>query len=112
MIDNNNNNKTIISNSSKRAFEGLLQLLNLNLSSNALRTIPTDAFIGLPSLRKLDLSHNFLSKLDNKTHGVLDDLLSLEDVSNGTEIQVKKNKKKEKTEKYFSYSREKSSERK
>lgn len=65
---------------SKRSFEGLLQLLNLNLSSNAIHTIPTDAFIGLPSLRKLDLSHNFISKLDNKTHGVLDDLLSLEEV--------------------------------
>ncbi|KAL9918993.1 insulin like growth factor binding protein acid labile subunit convoluted isoform 1-T3 [Glossina fuscipes fuscipes] len=66
---------------SKRAFEGLLQLLNLNLSANAIETIPNDAFIGLPSLRKLDLSYNFLTKLDNKTHGVLDDLLSLEDLN-------------------------------
>ncbi|KAI8126994.1 hypothetical protein FF38_08671 [Lucilia cuprina] len=65
----------------KRSFEGLLQLLNLNLSSNVLHNIPTEAFIGLPSLRKLDLSHNFITKLDNKTHGVLDDLLSLEDLN-------------------------------
>lgn len=63
---------------SKRAFEGLLQLLTLNLSSNGLQQLPNDIFIGLPSLRTLDLSHNSLSKLDNKTHGVLDDLLSLE----------------------------------
>lgn len=64
--------------SSKRAFEGLLQLLTLNLSANGLQQLPNDIFIGLPSLRTLDLSHNALSKLDNKTHGVLDDLLSLE----------------------------------
>lgn len=48
---------------------------------NALKTIPNEVFFGLPSLRKLDLSYNRISKLDNKTHGVLDDLLSLEDVS-------------------------------
>uniref|UniRef100_A0A0K8UFK7 Insulin-like growth factor-binding protein complex acid labile subunit n=1 Tax=Bactrocera latifrons TaxID=174628 RepID=A0A0K8UFK7_BACLA len=66
---------------SKRSFEGLLQLLTLNLSSNAIKSIPMDAFIGLPSLRKLDLSFNQISKLDNKTNGVLDDLLSLEELN-------------------------------
>lgn len=50
------------------------------MSSNGLKTIPNEVFFGLPSLRKLDLSHNKISKLDNKTHGVLDDLLSLEEV--------------------------------
>ncbi|XP_034651599.1 chaoptin isoform X2 [Drosophila subobscura] len=63
---------------SKRAFEGLLQLLNLNLSSNGIKHLQNDIFFGLPSLRTLDLSHNSLAKLDNKTNGVLDDLLSLE----------------------------------
>lgn len=33
------------------------------------------------SLRTLDLSHNQLERLDNKTHGLLDDCLSLERVS-------------------------------
>ncbi|XP_030384456.1 insulin-like growth factor-binding protein complex acid labile subunit [Scaptodrosophila lebanonensis] len=67
-----------VSDISKRAFEGLLQLLTLNMSSNDLQQLSNDIFIGLPSLRILDLSHNAISKLDNKTHGVLDDLLSLE----------------------------------
>lgn len=62
---------------SKRAFEGLLQLLQLNLSRNAIQLIPNDAFIGLPSLRGLDLSFNRITKLDNKTNGIFDDLLSL-----------------------------------
>lgn len=48
---------------------------------NNIQTIPTDAFIGLVSLRSLDLSHNQLKKIDNKTNGVLDDCLSLEKVS-------------------------------
>lgn len=64
-----------------RAFDGLLQLLTLNLSANALKTIPNGAFTGMVSLKKLDLSHNLLEKLDNKTHGVLDDCLSLEMVN-------------------------------
>ncbi|XP_075166758.1 insulin like growth factor binding protein acid labile subunit convoluted [Haematobia irritans] len=70
-----------VTNLTKRSFDGLLQLLNLNLSSNALKTIPNEVFFGLPSLRKLDLSYNKISKLDNKTNGVLDDLLSLEELN-------------------------------
>lgn len=35
---------------------------------------------GLVSLRELDLSYNRIEKLDNKTHGLLDDCLSLEKV--------------------------------
>ena len=61
-----------------RAFEGLLQLLTLNLTSNKLTHIPNGAFQSLVSLRSLDLSHNKLERLDNKTHGLLDDCLSLE----------------------------------
>jgi len=53
-------------------------LLTLNLSSNGIQQLQNDIFIGLPSLRNLDLSFNSLTKLDNKTNGVLDDLLSLE----------------------------------
>lgn len=51
------------------------------MSSNQIKTIPTDAFTGLVSLRQLDLSFNQLRKLDNKTNGVIDDCLSLESVS-------------------------------
>nr|XP_029727427.1 LOW QUALITY PROTEIN: toll-like receptor 6 [Aedes albopictus] len=65
---------------SERAFDGLLQLLNLNMSNNLLRSIPNDAFHGLVSLRKLDVSYNLLSTLDNKTNGLLDDCLSLEEI--------------------------------
>uniref|UniRef100_A0A182NUG8 LRRCT domain-containing protein n=1 Tax=Anopheles dirus TaxID=7168 RepID=A0A182NUG8_9DIPT len=64
----------------ERAFDGLLQLLTLNMSGNALRTVPNGAFVGLVSLRRLDLSHNLLSTLDNKTHGLLESCLSLEEV--------------------------------
>ena len=42
--------------------------------------IPLQMFIGLVSLRTLDLSHNVVETLDNKTHGLLDDCLSLERV--------------------------------
>ncbi|XP_043785504.1 insulin-like growth factor-binding protein complex acid labile subunit [Apis laboriosa] len=66
---------------SVRAFEGLLQLLTLNLTNNKISHIPNGAFQGLVSLRTLDLSHNELEKLDNKTHGLLDDCLSLERVN-------------------------------
>ncbi|XP_048514607.1 chaoptin isoform X2 [Athalia rosae] len=70
-----------IRNVSNRAFEGLLQLLTLNLSSNSISRIPNGAFQGLVSLRTLDLSHNLIEKMDNKTHGLLDDCLSLERVN-------------------------------
>lgn len=70
-----------IHNISNRAFEGLLQLLTLNLTANNITYIPNGAFQGLVSLRTLDLSHNHLEKLDNKTHGLLDDCLSLERVN-------------------------------
>ena len=66
---------------SVRAFEGLLQLLTLNLTNNKIGHIPNGAFQGLVSLRTLDLSRNELEKLDNKTHGLLDDCLSLERVN-------------------------------
>lgn len=66
--------------SSKKAFDGLLQLLTLNLSKNAIETIPLDAFFGLVSLRKMDLSHNFIEKLDNKTNSIFEDCLSLQEV--------------------------------
>ncbi|CAL7941377.1 unnamed protein product [Xylocopa violacea] len=70
-----------IKNVSVRAFEGLLQLLTLNLTNNKLSYIPNGAFQGLVSLRTLDLSNNMLEKLDNKTHGLLDDCLSLERIN-------------------------------
>lgn len=67
-----------IHNINNRAFEGLLQLLTLNLTKNNISYIPNGAFQGLVSLRTLDLSYNKLERLDNKTHGLLDDCLSLE----------------------------------
>ncbi|XP_039433042.1 chaoptin-like [Culex pipiens pallens] len=69
-----------LTNISSRAFDGLLQLLTLNMSNNLLRSIPNDAFLGLVSLRQLDVSHNLLSSLDNKTNGLLDDCLSLDEI--------------------------------
>ncbi|XP_059473755.1 chondroadherin-like protein [Neocloeon triangulifer] len=74
LAHNNMNNVSV------RAFEGLLQLLTLNLSHNNITQIPNGAFQSLVSLRKLDLSHNGLEKLDNKSHGLLDDCLSLEKI--------------------------------
>lgn len=67
-------------NFSKKAFDGLLALLTLNLSSNSLETIPNDAFASLVALRVLDLSHNMIEKLDNKTNSILEDCLSLNQV--------------------------------
>ncbi|XP_061510197.1 toll-like receptor 6 [Anopheles gambiae] len=64
-----------------RAFDGLLQLLTLNMSRNVLRSVPNGAFFGLVSLRRLDLSHNLLTTIDNKTHGLLDDCLSLDELN-------------------------------
>lgn len=65
---------------SERAFDGLLQLLTLNLSMNAIKHIPINAFVGLVSLQQMDLSHNLIEKLDNKTNGALDNCLSLRKV--------------------------------
>ncbi|XP_052754285.1 chaoptin isoform X2 [Galleria mellonella] len=65
---------------SQLSFNGMQQLINLTLSGNHLSYIPNEAFKGLVALRKLDLSNNLLEKIDNKTNGLLDDLLSLEKV--------------------------------
>jgi Leucine-rich repeat (LRR) protein len=73
---------------SKKAFEGLLQLITLNLSQNAIENIPTDAFFGLVSLRQMDLSNNIIEKLDNKTHSVFEDCLSLQEVSTKIILRV------------------------
>ncbi|XP_022909438.2 protein artichoke [Onthophagus taurus] len=70
-----------IGNVSEKAFDGLLQMLKLNLTHNNLTYIPNGAFLGLVALKTLDLSFNKIEKLDNKTHGLLDDLLSLEHIN-------------------------------
>ncbi|CAH0599912.1 unnamed protein product [Chrysodeixis includens] len=64
-----------------RSFNGMQQLLHLSLSGNRLESVTNEAFKGLVALRHLDLSYNFLEKIDNKTHGLLDDCLSLERVN-------------------------------
>ena len=63
------------------AFEGLLQLVKLDLSSNNLSYVPPGAFQSLVALRELDLSRNKLYRLQNKTHGLFDDCLSIRKVS-------------------------------
>ncbi|KAI5638062.1 leucine rich repeat domain-containing protein [Phthorimaea operculella] len=70
-----------ISSVEQKSFQGLQQLLDLSLSGNQLEHIPNEAFKTLVALRKLDLSYNTLEKIDNKTHGLLDDCLSLEMVN-------------------------------
>lgn len=98
LASNNIHNVTV------KAFEGLLQLLVLNLKNNNLTRIPNGAFTGalfsfqtnlitikqielisgLVSLRTLDLSGNRIERIDNRTHGLLDDCLSLDKVSYST----------------------------
>ncbi|XP_031345757.1 chondroadherin-like protein [Photinus pyralis] len=51
------------------------------MSNNKIAHIPNGALQGLVSLRTLDLSGNELEKLDNKTHGLLDDCFSIERVN-------------------------------
>jgi len=62
------------------AFEGLLQIVNITLRENNLTYIPPGAFKSLVALRNLDLSHNRLEKLENKTHGLLEDCLSIRSI--------------------------------
>ena len=66
-----------ISNVSLNAFEGLLQLILVDLSNNNLTFIPPGAFATLVALQSINLSHNRLEKLENKTHGLFDDCLSI-----------------------------------
>jgi len=72
-LDNNGLNEI-----SPFAFDGLLQLINLTLSGNKIVSLTSEAFKGLVSLQLLDLSNNKLTRLENKTHSLLEDLLSLE----------------------------------
>lgn len=46
------------------ALSGLPELLRLNLSFNKLRKISPDDLIGLDQLRLLDVSHNYLTTLE------------------------------------------------
>lgn len=66
--------------SSDGAFDGLLQLIELDISHNTIRAIPPKAFFGLVSLRNLDLSFNELKRIDNKTNSAIEHCLSLEKV--------------------------------
>lgn len=55
----------------KHAFMGLASPLQaLGLPNNQLSTIPTAALAALPTLDRLDLSHNLLRKLDNSSFKV------------------------------------------
>ncbi|OTF71921.1 leucine-rich transmembrane protein [Euroglyphus maynei] len=68
----------MIMNISENAFDGLLQLLSLNISHNQLAGLTPDVFNTLVSLRTLDLSYNHLNSLDNGTHSIFGPLLSME----------------------------------
>lgn len=41
-------------------------------------------------MQVLDLSHNAIEKLDNKSHGLIDDCLSLEKVNIGKKVKFMK----------------------
>lgn len=64
-----------------QAFKGMQQLIYLSLRDNELRRITNEAFKGLVALRSLDLSYNYLERIDNKTHGLLDDCLSIDKIN-------------------------------
>ncbi|KAG7312881.1 hypothetical protein JYU34_001267 [Plutella xylostella] len=70
-----------ISSVATASFKGLQQLQTLSLRANLLDAVPQQTFVSLTALRELDLSQNMLEKIDNKTHGVLDDCLSIEKVN-------------------------------
>lgn len=59
----------------------LTVLATLNLSSNSIQTVPSDAFKGLLSLRIIDLSDNRIERTENKTHSIFEPCLNLEEVS-------------------------------
>jgi len=69
-----------INNISMGAFEGLLQLILLDMNSNNITFIPPGAFRTLVSLQHLDLSRNKIKRMENKTNGLLEDLLSLKTI--------------------------------
>ena len=81
-----------IFNVSYGAFEKLLQIQTLDLSHNKLRYIRPGALLGLVALRNLDLSHNMLQRLQNRTHGLLEDCLSIKNVSKKSLCEDLKNR--------------------
>lgn len=88
-----------LNNVSVGAFEGLRQLQNLDMSRNNLTWLPPGVFqskikyicpllllmigflfLALTACRNLNLSHNRLDTLQNRTHGLFEDLQSIRKV--------------------------------
>ena len=57
------------------AFNGLDNLITLNLDRNLLSTLRSGMFIGLPSLRKLSISRNKIKTIDSSALQVMLPLL-------------------------------------
>ena len=86
-------------NVSYSAFENMRQMVSVDLSFNNLSWVPPGAFLGklygsfslcfchtwfflgLVALREINLSHNRLRNLQNRTHGLFEDCLSIRKVS-------------------------------
>ncbi|CAB4065927.1 unnamed protein product [Lepeophtheirus salmonis] len=66
-----------INNISVEAFGGLLQLQKLDLSQNNITYIPPGAFKGMSALYDINLSFNKIKHLQNRTHGLFEDTLSI-----------------------------------
>lgn len=62
------------------AFDGLLQLLNLDLSENNITELAVGSLSGLVSLREINLSHNGLERTENDTNCIFEDNLSLKKI--------------------------------
>merc|ERR1719232_362462 len=65
----------------KQAFSGLLNLVELDLSANKLRTIPTSSFVSVPNLNILVLKDNPLKIVPKSAFLGLTNLMKI-DLSN------------------------------
>uniref|UniRef100_A0A336JWN3 CSON011490 protein n=1 Tax=Culicoides sonorensis TaxID=179676 RepID=A0A336JWN3_CULSO len=70
-----------ISNLSNLAFFQLGQLSKLDLSANKIRFLPSDVFKGIISVKDIDLSENYIERIDNKTNSVFEYCLNIEKIN-------------------------------
>ncbi|KAG1656692.1 Leucine-rich repeat-containing protein 15 [Nymphon striatum] len=71
-LDHNNLNYVAVG-----AFEGLLQVLKINMSYNSIDYLAPEVFRGRVALTNIDISHNKIVHLENRTHGLFENLQSL-----------------------------------